>query len=346
MKDSKIRIGLLGAGKWGQAHGRVYQEHPLAELVWVCDLNRSRAKALAEELGVEQWGNDYEEMVRTGGIDAVAIATPDFAHADPAVIAAKHGKHLLIEKPLATTREDVFRMMDAITDSGVRAMVDLHNRFSPPFNVAKQAVDAGEIGSIQSAYFRLNDAIWVPLDMLSWAGGSSIVWFLGSHSLDTLCWLVGAPLERVYAVSRSGVLRAQGVDSVDQYLTTLEFSDGTIAQMENGWISPNSMPCVNDIKFSLLGDRGLLNIDASSHTMVQKFVDGRFEVPDTIVSHSIFGTPKGFVFESIRSFVDALASGEEFHVPLADAARVSLGVLAILESARTRQPEDVEWVDF
>lgn len=114
-------------------------------------------------------------------------------------------------------------------------MVDFHNRWSPPFNAAYTAVRAGELGELYSGYFRLNDIKWVATDLLPWAAQSSILWFLGSHSLDTLRWIFGSEVERVYCVSRSGVLKGLGVDTVDEYLTTLEFKNGAIAHMENGW---------------------------------------------------------------------------------------------------------------
>lgn len=336
-----VRLGIVGAGSWGQTHARIYRAHPAAEVVAVCDRARSRAQEMADFLEIPQVYDDYEEMFRSAGLDAVAIVTPDFAHADIAVAAARRGLHLLIEKPLATTREDVLRIQEAVTGSGVRAMVDLHNRFNPPFNVAHQMLQAGELGSLQHAYMRLNDARWVATDLLPWAAQSSILWFLGSHSVDTLQWFFDDEVARVYSVSRSGVLKQLGVDTDDSFLTTLEFRNGGIAQMENSWIDPNEMPCVNDIKFTAVGDRGMVNIDASSHNLIQAFSPSGVTVPDILVKNTVFEQPTGFAYESIRSFVDCLATGREFRVSLDEAARVSHIVLAIFESARRREPVDV-----
>jgi predicted dehydrogenase len=113
--------------------------------------------------------------------------------------------------------------------------------------------------------------------------------------------------------------------------------------MENGWITPNANPCVNDIKFNILGDRGMISLDLSNHNLIQKYTDEKVTVPDVVVQHSVFGSPKGFAFESIRSFVDCILSGEEFHVSVEDAANTSLAILAILESAKRRVPVDVEY---
>lgn len=343
MTGSEVRIGIVGAGTWGETHARIYQAHSASTVAGVCDADAAKAKALAQRVGVDDWYGSYEEMFDRAGLDAVAIVTPDFAHADIAIAAAKRGLHLLIEKPLATTRDDVFRMRDAIESAGVRAMVDLHNRFSPPFNVAHQSVVDGELGVPQNAYMRLNDVKWVATDLLPWAAESSILWFLGSHSVDTLRWFFDDEVARVYSVSRSGLLKRLGVDTVDTYLTTLEFAKGGIAHMENGWINPNAMPNVNDIKFTIVGDRGMIAIDASSHNLIQKYTEDKVTVPDILVRDSIFGYPAGFAFQSVRSFVDCLVSGEEFKVSLADAANVSLVVLAIMDSAAAREPVEVAY---
>ncbi len=341
--NSKLKMAIVGAGIWGENHAKIYRSHPFAEVTAICDMDYGKAKAIADKMGINSVYSDYNEMFRSSDCDAVAIVTPDFAHSDIAVAAAENKKHILIEKPLATTREDVFRILEAVEANKVRAMVDLHNRWSPPFNVAHQSVKNGELGEIYSAYIRLNDIKWVATDMLPWASKSSILWFLGSHSLDTLRWFFQDEVKRVYSVSREGILKSLGVDTVDEYLTTLEFRNGGIAQMENGWITPNANPCVNDFKFNVLGTKGMIEIDASSHRMIQQFTDDKVIVPDMIVQNSIFHKPKGFAFESIRGFVDCILDGSEFPVTIHDAANTSLVILSIMESAKTRTPVEVEY---
>jgi len=340
--NTKLKMAIVGAGIWGENHAKIYKAHPFAEVVAVCDRNKKAAACLAQKMSIPAVYEDCGEMLLKSGCDAVAIVTPDFAHADLAVMAANHGKDILIEKPIATTRADVFRILEAVEKNKVRAMVDLHNRWSPPFNAAKQSILDGELGDIRSGYMRLNDIKWVATDMLPWAAQSSILWFLGSHSLDTLRWLFDDEVTRVYAVSRDGVLRDRGVDTADEYLTTLEFRNGGIAQMENGWITPDANPCVNDIKCNILGTKGMISIDTSHHNLIQKYTDEKVTVPDILVQNSVFGIPKGFAFESIRSFVDRILSGDEFRVSLKDAANTSLAILSIMESAKQRMPVDVE----
>lgn len=341
----KIKMAVIGAGgTWGQTHVSIYKEHRLAEVTAICDLNRANAEAAAEKLGVSLDGvyTDYREMLARAAIDAVAIVTPDFMHADIAIACAEAKKHMLIEKPLATTEADVYRMVDAIEKNGVRAMVDLHNRWSPPFNTAWNEIRSGKYGKPCTAYFRLNDIRWVATDMLKWASRSSILWFLGSHSLDTLRWLVGSEPSEIYAVKHEGVLKAEGIDTVDAYLTTIKFRNGAIAQMENGWIDPNGNGSINDIKFNMVLERGKVDINNTSHGMIEISDDERTVVPDVLVSNFVFGQCRGFAYESIRSFIDRLYTGKEFHVSLKDAANTSLAILKIFESAESGRPVVVD----
>lgn len=330
-----IKMAIVGAGLWANEHARIFSEMKDAECVAICDVNRERADRFAAENHIPQVYYDHKEMLAKSGCDAVSIVTPDFLHTQIAVDAADAGKHMLIEKPLATTKEDVFTILEAAQRNHVRIMVDMHNRFSPPFNNAKYIVSGGKFGRPVNAYFRLNDVRSVATDMLSWASKSSILWFLGSHCLDTLSWILDSRVKEVYALSSRGVLDAVGVDAVDVYLSSLVFENGTIAQMENGWITPNGNPCVNDIKFTCVCERGKIDIDASNNNLLKVTSDERMDTGDCIVSNQIFGYHKGFAYESIRSFIQKLESGEEFFVSLEDSANVCLALLDIMESAQT-----------
>ena len=338
-----LKLAIVGAGVWGDTHAGIFAEHPHAVNVAICDLDENKAAAVANKYGIKEVYTDYREMLKSSGCDAVSIVTPDFLHAEIAVECAEAKKDILIEKPIATTRDDVHRIVDAANKNKVRVMVDLHNRWNPPFAAAKQSIDAGELGEVQSGYFRLNDIKWVATDMLSWTAKSSILWFLGSHSLDTLRWMFNDDVKRVYSVSRSGVMDSLGISAVDTYLTTLEFQNGVIAHMENSWISPNGNPTLNDIKCNILGDKGMIAIDASHHNLIQKFTDARADIPDILIRNTVHGKVKGFAYESIRDFVDKIISGEEFIVSMEDAAKTSLALLSVMKSAENRMPVEVEY---
>ena len=342
--SAAINVAVIGCGTWGANHAKIYQKHPCARLVAVCDANPAKAEALARELGVAESYSDYREMFDKCACDAVSIVTPDFAHTAPLLAACEYKKHILLEKPVATKRSDLQAVCEAVAKSGVRIMADFHNRWSPPFHAAYEAIQRDELGTLQSAYMRLNDIKWVATDLLPWAAQSSVLWFLGSHTIDTLQWLFDDTIVRVYSVSTRGVLEAQGLAVNDQYLTTLEFSRGGIAQIENGWITPNGNPCVNDLRATLLGSKGMLQINASDNQLVQKITEERVQNPDVLVQHSVFGAPRGFAFESIRAFVDALVLDEEFPVSFLSSVQVSEVILAIIEAAKCREPVVIDYL--
>jgi predicted dehydrogenase len=194
-------------GNWGELHARVYASTPGARLAAICDLNAERAREVSERLGSVPVYTDYREMLADPNVQAVSIVLPDMLHREAAIAAAQAGKHLLLEKPLATTEADCLAIIQAAEAAGVLLFVDFHNRWSPLFQALKQALDAGELGEPQYITYRLNDTIWVPTELLPWAGQSTVAWFLGSHSLDTLLWLLNArqgedAIERLFCVSR------------------------------------------------------------------------------------------------------------------------------------------------
>ncbi len=341
----KVKMGIIGAGVWGETHAEIYNEHPLAELVAICDKDEARARAMAEKYHIPQVYTDYHELARSCDCDAVAVVTPDTLHADIAVCMAEAKKHMLIEKPLATTKADIKKICDAVEKHGIRCMVDLHNRWSAAFNLAKQKIDDGTLGTPWTAYIRHSDIKWVATDMLRWAADSSILWFLGSHSLDALRWFFDDEVKQVYSVKREGILQELGVDTADVYLTTIEFEKGGVAHMENGWATPNGNGNVNDFKCSVMGTKGQVNINASNHNLIQIATDECLQIPDVLVTNMVFDRCKGLSYESIRDFVDRMVDGKEFRVTLEDARRTALAIIAIHESADTGKIVKVDYLD-
>jgi hypothetical protein len=112
--------------------------------------------------------------------------------------------------------------------------------------------------------------------------------------------------------------------------------------MENAWITPDGNPNINDFKFNLLCEEGKFDVDASSHNLLQVTDAERMITQDILVQNTVFGKCRGFAYESIRSFVDQLQAGEEFHVALREAANVSLTILGIMASADSGEPVAVE----
>jgi predicted dehydrogenase len=339
----RLRFAVIGAGNWGSTHARVFAEHPLVELATVCDVDAPRARKLAQRAGAQRWCTDYAEICADSSIAAVGVATPDFAHLEPALAVIQSGKHLLVEKPLALTVEECEQIIAGAERAGVKLMVDFHNRWSPPFYKAKVAIEEGVIGNPMHLYYRLSDTIWVPTEMLGWAGRSTVAWFLSSHCLDTVHWLLGELPVRVYCVRRSRVLVSRGVDTPDYYQTVLEFPSGVTVQMENSWILPETAPNIIDLKCEIVGDNGALYIDGSHHRMLERYTAKDASYPDTFVMPEVHGTPVGFANESIRHFVDCVVNDRR---PLAggeDGLAVTRVIQAMEQSADSGQVLDIEW---
>lgn len=333
-----VGFGVVGVGLWGESHARIYSEHGGARLVAVCDVNEERARRVAEQYGAEKVYTDYGELMSDDAVQAVSIATPDFAHFEPAIQAVAAGKHVLIEKPLATSLEDAQQLADAVEEAGIKFMVDFHNRWNPAMYAAKVSVEQGEIGSPCSAYIRMHDTIFVPTKMLSWAKDSSPLWFLGCHCFDLLRFILADEVETVYCVSRSRVLRGMGIDTPDYFTCVFQFRGGATAVMENAWILPETEPAIIDFKLDLFASEGAINVDISHNRTIQKYTKEEASYPNMLTAYEVYGQKKGFVFESIRTFADCVIEDREPPVGIRDGLLNTQVLCAAERSAREGMP--------
>lgn len=335
---NRVGFGLIGAGLWGEMHAKVYSSSPGAELKAVCDLKEDKAKGVAEKYGVRDWYLDYKKLLERDDISAVSIATPDFAHTDIAIEAARAGKHILVEKPLATSVEDCEGILRAVRSANVKLMVDFHNRWNPPFVNTKTTIESGEIGKPMLMYIRLNDTIFVPTEMLSWTSKSEVIWFVGSHVVDLTRWLFNDEVRKVYAVSRSEVLREKGIDTPDFYSAILEFKNGGVGVIENCWILPDSLPTVIDFKCQVICSGGAIYMDLSGHRAIQKYTKEDVSYPDVLVAPVVYDKQMGFAAESIRHFVDCVVNNKEPMVTGEDGLIATKIISAIRESSESGEP--------
>jgi predicted dehydrogenase len=336
-----VGFGVIGTGIVGGAwHAHVYHQMPQAKLVAVCDLNEKLAKDIAQKYDVEHVYTDYRELLKNPDIQAVSIATPDFAHREIAVAAAEAGKHILVEKPLATNVEDAEAIMDAVNKAGVKLMVDFHNRISPPFSTVKGSIENGELGDVKYIYARLSNTTFVATQMLPWAGKSSALWFLASHTFDLSQWLLADKPKRVYAVSREGVLKSKGIDTEDFHVAIIEFENGAVVTLENSWILPETEPNVFNFKLEVVGSKGSMYVNTSDHRTVEKYTQDSSNLPDILGVTFDGNSPRmsGFVLEAIARFVDAVVDDQPVLVSGEDGLMVTRVLAAIEESARSGQP--------
>ncbi|KYH41440.1 MAG: hypothetical protein AYL32_005500 [Candidatus Bathyarchaeota archaeon B26-2] len=331
----KVGLGVIGLGVFGQNHVKVYAEHPEADLIAVCDIKEELAKSTAEKYGVKYYV-DYREMLENPEIEAVSVVTPDFLHRDIVVDAAEAGKHILCEKPLATRVEDAESMVRAAEKAGVILMVDFHNRWNPPFALAKEAAEKGELGEPLYAYLRLNDTIYVPTKMLSWADRSSVLWFLGSHITDLARWLFNSEADEVYATSSMKVLAGMGIETPDSYHYVIRFRNGASATLENSWILPETLPTIVDFLAEFVFTEGCLYMNPIQHGVLRKFTKDTWSYPDVMVGPvEVQGKFIGFAKESISHFVECVARGSDPISTGRDGLAVTKILCAVEESANT-----------
>lgn len=334
-------FGVIGTGLWGEYHALTYSTYPGAELVAVCDVDPNRAAEVANRFGARRCYTDYRELLADVEVKAVSVATPDFLHTEVGVAAARAGKDILMEKPLALTVEDCQTIIGEAGQAGVKLMVDFHNRWSPPLNTLKSRLAAGELGEPLLINARQNNTIFVPTEMLRWAGRSATIWFTGSHLIDVVCWLMNSPVRRVYSVARSRVLAARGIPTPDFFETTIEFASGAVAFVENCWILPNTEPSVVDFKLRLVGSQGSATVDTTHNRALELYTD-RVVLPDVLGLPTIFGTPRGFAVESIKYFADCIIRDMQPMITGQDGLANTAVVCAALRSAETGQPVELQ----
>ena len=140
----KLRIAVIGAGYWGPNLVRNFRNSPDWDLVAVCDLDPQRAARVVGDRSTVAVETDVSRLVHRDDVDAIAIATPARTHADLAIAALEAGKHVLVEKPLATNLEDARRMVQVASDMGRALMLDATGPFiSRPFLFRKEYGAAG-----------------------------------------------------------------------------------------------------------------------------------------------------------------------------------------------------------
>ncbi len=201
---NQLRVGMIGYKFMGKAHSNAYRSLPMffpnalkPEMKAICGRNASAVQEAADQLGWNESVTDWRELIQREDIDLIDINAPSDAHKEIAIAAAKAGKHIFCEKPLALTLADAREMLQAAEDAGVRHMVGFNYRFSPAVRLAKKLVDSGRLGQIYHfrAWF-LQDWIMDPQFPLVWrlqkeVAGSGSHGDLGAHLIDLAHYLIG-----------------------------------------------------------------------------------------------------------------------------------------------------------
>ena len=257
----KIGAAVIGAGIYGEVHIRTYKNDPRVELVSIWSRSKERAKKIGGKYNCK-YTTDLEEIANDKKVGIVSIATPDFAHTEPAIKMLRAGKHVLVEKPMAISVAECKEILKELRvhNPRVKLMVNFHNRWYPSIAEAKRRIEKGEIGNPLTIYAKLSDRIEVPTEWLSWSNKSGPEWFLFPHTIDLARWLIGKQkVKRVFALGKKGVLQSRGIDSYDAIHAQVEF-ENTIAIFESSWVIPSSWRNIIDFRIDILGSKGKIGI--------------------------------------------------------------------------------------
>lgn len=299
---SHPRIGIVGMGVMGWQYAQVITSLPNAKLQWVCDTNEEKLQKSVSAFEAKGYKDFREAPVRE--IDGVIIATPDNYHLEPVTFFASLGKHILVEKPLATSVKEGEEMVRICKEAGVKLMVGHILRFDPRYVVIKERIEKGEIGEIIHLYARRNNLL---SNAKRIGGRTSPIFFLAIHDIDILCWLKKSPPKWVFAIANSKVLSS--LNTYDSAFILLEWEDGTIGCVETSWVLPDYLPSELDCQLEIVGDKGAVYLRIDNQNL--QIYKERSEFPDTAYHLRLEGKAFGILRAEVEHFIDCLINDKE-----------------------------------
>jgi predicted dehydrogenase len=261
------RVGIVGSGIFGQMHLKSFyqlQREGKAELAGVADLVKEKREAAAKQFAVTPY-EDYREMIEKEKLDAITVVTPDPFHADIAVTALEMGCHVMLEKPMATTMEDCLRIIETLGKHPDRLLaIDYHKRYDAYHIEIEKAVREGELGKVLYGYAWMEDRVEVPRDWFKeWPAGSSPFWFLGTHFVDLIYWILKSRGSRVFATGRREKLKNDhGLDFWDSVSAQIVFENGATFTVDTSWVLPDGFEAIVNQGIRIVGTDGILEADS------------------------------------------------------------------------------------
>jgi len=317
---SKLKVGVLGVGLIGELHARVFSEIPTADLVAVADADEERARRVGEQLKCE-YCSGCSELLNQENIEAVSICTPDRYHLQPAIAAAKAGKHILLEKPIARTVEEAEKIKKAAQDNGVRLMVGHILRFDPRYAQLHDRIERGDLGELIHIRAKRQNPKLVQ-DYLK--GRTSMLYYIGVHDIDIVLWYIGSQVEEVHAK------KVSKTHDEDCIFVLFSFKNGVVGSLEFSWSLPGNYPAMVWSEVEVVGTKGAGYIDIGDQGL-RLFTNG-FHLPDTLHWPEYNGRIFGDLRDELMHFVDATMNNKEFLVPTEDATKAVGFIQACLES--------------
>lgn len=328
-EERPINIGIIGAGAIAQrGHVPEFLSINGVRIEAIADCDKDKAALVAQKVGITRVFADYQDLLSLEDLDAVSVCTPNYLHAPITIAACDAGKHVLCEKPMATTLSDAQRMIDAAKKNHVVLMIEQAKRFTPPGEVAKSLLQLGVVGDIlavRSKYGHWGAHTWSPTG--SWffekakSGGGALI-DLGIHVADLINWYTeGMQVETVVEMISSAANKQWEME--DYAVGTLLYSSGAMANLEVSWCTTPPFEGTE-----IIGTKGTLFIGYPNMPPVVFQGSGEFngEFVPKIPVEGKYGSPFRHFVSCIREGKTPLTSGEVGR----DALRI---VTAIRESA-------------
>lgn len=255
-----IRIGILSTAH-GHAHSYAAGLRTIAgvELVGVADEDSKRGRAFAERFGIRAF--DSAEALLAEGLDGVIICSANRHHRPLTELAARHTRHILCEKPIATTLADAEAMIDACARTGTKLQIAFPVRFAPPVLQLRALLQSGALGTIYSLkttnHGQLPGGWFVDREL---AGGGAVIDHT-VHVIDLLRWFFDAEVSEVYAEIGVGLLH-DGLDIDDAGMLSFTLSNGAYGTLDTSWSRPSAFPTWGDVTIEVVAERGWARLDA------------------------------------------------------------------------------------
>lgn len=241
----KLGIAVIGTGFWGKNHARVYKELPSANLVAICDVNAERAKTVADQFGVKAY-TDSAQMLKDKEVEAVSVCTWSTMLAQEALKALHAEKHVLVEKPMATTTKQARTLLRTAQLNGLHFTVGFLMRFIPGIQCIREAVVNKKIGDIVSATAKR---------VSQWPeriGDVGVVKDTAIHDIDIMRYILNEDPVSVYA--KTGNMRHRQFEDYAQIMLTYE--SGKSAFIESNWLTPYKIR-----NLSVTGSDAIMRLD-------------------------------------------------------------------------------------
>jgi myo-inositol 2-dehydrogenase/D-chiro-inositol 1-dehydrogenase/scyllo-inositol 2-dehydrogenase (NAD+) len=257
---SAIRICMIGAGRVGKNHSRSIVRHvPGGQIVALVDPVTDVLEETAREFGIEARFASLEEALDKVEFEAVVITTPTFTHKELALLAAKNGKHVFLEKPMALNLQECDEILEGTQKARVLLQLGFMRRFDPEFAAAAKRIEAGEIGQPMMIKTLTHGPGLPPAWARDLKTSNGMLAEVNSHDWDTVRWLMGSNYERVYTEVANFKGKANQID-------TAHFYDNVLVdiRLENGGLGMISgiCPCGYgyDARVEIYGEKGVMQI--------------------------------------------------------------------------------------